>query len=251
MAGHDTFTDLARYYDRIMAHVDYERWYLVTLAVSQLAPRPCLHLDAACGTGTLVKKLRRIGWNSVGLDISLPMIRNGKKCSTGLPGGVADLRRLPLHESVDYLTCLFDSVNFLLKEEDIRAAFREVAGALRPSGVFYFDFVTERMVLDHFAGQKWTEENGGFHTTWDSRYDHRTRIADTRVQVGSGPGSVIRERIYEPNEIASALDAAGLRLLGMYDAESWRSVGKKTIRVWTSSPSKAKPAPSRRPSAPS
>src|SRR5690606_17293139 len=52
----DSFEDLARYYDRLMVHVDYDRWYAVAGAIAGLLPRPFLHVDLACGTGTLLRK---------------------------------------------------------------------------------------------------------------------------------------------------------------------------------------------------
>ena len=42
---------------------------LVTLALSELLPQSAIrHLDVACGTGFLVKRLRRQGWNATCLQ---------------------------------------------------------------------------------------------------------------------------------------------------------------------------------------
>lgn len=231
MADHDPFDCIARYYDQIMSHVDYERWCAITSLLSKMLPDRFVHLDVACGTGTLVKRMRRTGWTSFGVDLSPAMLRAGRASNTDLPAAVADARALPLDGSVDYLTCLFDSVNFLLEERDMRAGLRACAEALRPGGIFYFDFVTERMVLEHFADQRWTEDNGRFSTTWDSRYDRRNAIAHTEIRINTGDSGLIRERIYLPIQIEDAARAAGLDVLGMLDAETWKRPRRKTVRI--------------------
>lgn len=227
----DPFATLARYYDRIMAHVDYDRWYLVTLALAGLLPFPFRHADVACGTGNLVKRLQRIGWHTLGMDLSPAMIRTGKKEDASWHGLVGDLRALPFHNSLDFVTCLFDSLNFLLEEEHAERAILQCGAALRPGGLFYFDFVTEEMVLRHFAGQRWTEDNGTFSTTWESNYDHATGITETSVRVNNGVANMIRERIHSQTRIKEALEKAGLVPMATLDAETWRKPRRKTIRL--------------------
>ncbi len=230
-ATYDAFRDLAPFYDRIMDHVNYDRWYVVAQALSRLLPAGFVHLDAACGTGRLLKRLRLDGWNSIGADLSFAMVHAGKKEGGECPAVAADLRALPLCDSVDYVTCLFDSINFLIEFRDLAQAFRSVGDALRDGGLFYFDVVTERMVTEHFEGQQWTEDNGRFSTTWRSQYDRHTAIADTHVRVNTGPSGTVRERIYLHEDIERALDFAGLSLLGAFDAHSWKAPGKRTVRI--------------------
>jgi SAM-dependent methyltransferase len=227
----DPFATLARYYDRIMAHVDYDRWYLVTLALAGLLPSPFRHTDLACGTGALVKRLHRHGWHTTGMDLSPAMVQTGRKEGPSWRGIVGDLRALPFEDSLDFATCLFDSLNFLLKEEDIEQAILECGAALRPGGLFYFDFVTEQMVLQHFAGQRWTEDNGTFATAWESTYDHATGIIETAVRVNNGVVNTIRERIHSQARIEAALRKADLQPMAILDAETWRKPRRKTIRV--------------------
>ncbi len=227
----DPFATLAWYYDRIMAHVDYDRWYLVTLALSGMLSCPFCHGDLACGTGTLVKRLARLGWHTFGMDLSPAMIISGRKTDVSWRGVVGDLRALPFKASLDLATCLFDSVNFLLTDEELEEALLQCGAVLRPDGLFYFDFVTEQMVLQHFAGQRWTEDNGAFSTAWHSTYDHATGITETSVRVNSGVANTIRERIHSQACIEGALAKAGLYPLAILDAETWQRPRRKTIRI--------------------
>lgn len=227
----DEFAEIARYYDPLMVHVDYDRWYAVSDALAMLLPDDFVHVDLACGTGTLHRKLRRAGWNSFGMDLSLGMVRAGRKDDPSARLATADLRALPLRGCVDFVTCLFDSVNFLLTLEDVQTAFREVYGALKDDGLFYFDVVTEKMVIDHFAGQKWTEKNHGFCSTWDTQYSRKTLTAETRIQINQGPVCTIRERVYATRDLRAALERAGFVVLGAWDAEKWKAPGRKTVRI--------------------
>lgn len=231
MSAPDPFEDLARHYDGIMEHVDYERWFVITTTLYELLPETFLHLDAGCGTGTLIGKLRQAGWTSLGADLSYAMLHHGCKKRGPLPVAAADLRALPFTGSVHFLTCLFDSVNFLLEESGVRAAIAEFSRVLADDGILYFDVVTERMVAMHFENQTWTEDNDGFKTTWSNTYDRTTRIADTRLKVNTGIDSVLRERIYPIPFIEKALRDAGLSLLATYDADTWRAPTRRTTRV--------------------
>jgi SAM-dependent methyltransferase len=227
----DSFATLARYYDRIMAHVDYDRWYMASLALGEMLPAPFRHADLGCGTGTLVKRLHRAQWDTLGLDLSPAMIRMGRKDKRPWRSILGDLRALPFRETFGLITCLFDSINFLLCESEMAAAIQQCGNALKPGGLFYFDFVTEEMVLRHFADQGWTEDNGTFRTRWENTYDRSSRITETTIQVNGGVVNSILERIHSQAAITSALTDAGLHPLAFLDAETWKPPGRKTIRV--------------------
>lgn len=231
MPAIDSFAGLARFYDPLMQHVNYDRWYLVAGAVAELLPRPFTHLDAACGTGVLIDKLRADKWRSFGLDLSRAMLQSGRR-NNG-PAGVVcgDLRAIPVYGRLDYVTCLFDSLNFLLTEHDFYRGIAQLAGALRPEGILYFDVVTERMVLDHFAGQKWTESNDRVTSTWSCEYDRATHTAATSIRVNSGELHTLYERVYPLEMVYDAVNRAGCTLLGAYDAQTWKKPGRRTIRA--------------------
>lgn len=231
MTASDAFEGIARYYDPIMEHVDYERWYRTVSALGALLPKGFRHLDAACGTGTLLHMLREAGWHSAGVDLSPAMLRACRKKRPDSPVAVADLCALPVFGGVDLITCLFDSMNFLIDDGGPARAMREFAAALRPGGVLYFDIVTERMVTDHFEGQFWTEDNGTFKTTWTSSYDRASAVVDTGIRINTGAEAMVRERIHPTERFIEAVAAAGLHLAHMADANTGRAPNDKTARI--------------------
>lgn len=227
----DPFDGLAQYYDGLMEHVDYGRWETVTTTLSELLPKRFRHLDVACGTGLLVRRLRERGWRSVGADLSPAMLHTARRETGRDLFAAADMCALPFSQSVHCITCLFDSINFLLDLEQVRQTLREFHAALVDGGWLYFDIVTERMIMEHFAGRAWTEYNGHFETAWQSTYDYTGNITDTIIRVNTGPACTLRERIYETADIEQAVTDAGFWLLGAVDAETWRTPRRRTTRV--------------------
>lgn len=232
MNNDDTFVDLARYYDPIMEEVDYDRWLVVTTLLADLVPiENFTHLDVACGTGVLIKKLIQHGWRSYGVDLSPAMLETAQKGPIVPPVVRGNMCALPFHNAFEYATCVFDSLNFLLEPALLSTAMRQIGDALKDGGILYFDLITERMVTENFADQKWTERNGNFSTTWNGVYDRKSGLAKTAIQVNSGPVTIIRERIHDPLEVEIALRGAGLTLLGAFDATNWGPPTRKTERL--------------------
>jgi SAM-dependent methyltransferase len=230
MPNTDPFAGIARYYDILMDHVDYPRWARITHALGQLLDPQPTHLDVACGTGALVRRMRQRGWKSFGLDLSQAMVHTGRKHAP-LPLAVADMRALPIAGRVNFITCLFDSLNFLLDEDDIARTLQGFFDALDTPGLVYADIVTERMVTTHFANQSWTEDNGTFSTVWRSEYEEASGIADSLIRFNTGPEQRIRERVYDTQSVARAFENAGFKLLGMFDADTWRAPRRKSTRI--------------------
>jgi len=232
MALHkDMFDEIARYYDPIMAHVDYDRWFMVVTELSAMLEPGFRHLDAACGTGVLLKMLRRTGWRSMGIDLSHAMLRAAGKNGIAPPAAVADMRALPFAGAFDYVTCLFDSMNFLVALKDVQQALHAFYAVMAPNSLLYFDVVTERMVQDHYADDEWIEDNGRFTTTWRNHYDHKRKVIICDIRVNTGRACHLIERIYRREQLEHAATKAGFRLLHVCDAHAWRPPTKKTVRM--------------------
>ena len=91
-------------------------------------PQGSLVVDVACGTGDFCRELERTGSRSVGMDLSLGMLREAR---TDAPLVQADGLRMPLADgSVDGITCGFALRNV----SDVADLTREFARVLRPGG---------------------------------------------------------------------------------------------------------------------
>lgn len=104
-------------------------------------------LDLACGTGTFAILLAEKGIHVTGIDISEDMIvvaeRKAKEANAqNVEFDIGDMKDFKLGSEFDLITCNYDSLNHLLREEDILSTFRCVYSHLAAKGIFIFDVNT-------------------------------------------------------------------------------------------------------------
>ena len=211
-------------------------------------------LDLACGTGTLAIMLADEGWNVVGLDVSAAMLKIARAKADNLDAAgqatfvLGDMRWLWSDNlessaalqpaSFDLVTCMYDSLNYLLSEADLAACFAGVAHALRPGGLFVADMNTW-----HFLAHDWGEhevvEVTGFVQVAQSRFDEAIGCSTMRLTcfVGDDQRGYQRfdethvERAYAPETIRQLLEAAGFQIEAMYDCFTFHMPGSRTQRL--------------------
>jgi SAM-dependent methyltransferase len=152
---------LAPHYDNFVAASDYEAF------VSQLEPVLLEHglrgrslLDLACGTGNSFLPFLRRGYRVTGCDISPAMLARAR--AKGPEAGLfaADVRALRAVGDFALVTCLDDSLNYLLEPDDLAAAFRSAAANLAPGGLFAFDLNTLLAYRTTFAAESISAGDG-------------------------------------------------------------------------------------------
>jgi SAM-dependent methyltransferase len=227
-------------------------------------------LDLACGTGTLALMLADAGWEVVGLDVSAAMLEHARAKAANLviPGSVrfvlGDMRELVTTDedpmindqgllaandpypascalrpaSFDLVTCFYDSLNYLLTEEELAACFAGAAAALAPGGLLIADMNT-RHFLEHDWGTCEVVEQVGFTQISQSYFD-ATTACSTMVLTGFAGDDTHGyrrldethvERAYEPAAVARLLAAADLRIEGIYDCFTFQPVDEQTQRI--------------------
>ena len=113
--------------NRVMTFGLDTSWRKRTVRALGLEPNATV-LDLAAGTGDLCRDLQRSGYQPIGLDLSMGMLRHAK---TTAQLGQADVLALPIRTgSVDGVTCGFALRNFV----DLAAFFTELARVVRPGG---------------------------------------------------------------------------------------------------------------------
>jgi SAM-dependent methyltransferase len=227
-----------------MAH-----WALGWLSARRL--RPARVLDLACGTGGAALAFAAVGCQVAGIDRSPAMlsIAYGRARDAGydiafVEGDIKNLNdeRRTMNDEVllvdhnssfiihrssfDLVTCFYDSLNYLLDDDDLDCVFAGAAAALRPGGHIVFDINTEAE-----------------YTTWDERdvvtydgrdclvynklsYDPDARLAEGRIvwfvretELWWRGEETHTQRAWSDGEVYDALARAGLALAGRYDVE--------------------------------
>jgi SAM-dependent methyltransferase len=214
-------------------------------------------LDLACGTGTLAIILADSGWQVVGLDSAAPMLAQARARAADAPPGrltfvQGDMRELndeprtPNAErfsemyssSFDLATCTYDSLNYLLAEEDLARCFAGVARLLRPGGLFFADMNT-RHFLEYDWGVYEALERPGFVQVTQSYFDPASASSTMVLTgfVGDDQRGYRRfdethvERAYPAEKIVDLLAAAGLHVEAAYDCFTFQPAHERSQRI--------------------
>lgn len=136
------YKSFSYYYDEIMELIEYDGW--VDLVRKYCKPNSKI-LDLACGSGTLAISLANDGYQVSGLDLSKEIIEVAKeKMITNhveIDFSLKDMTNFNYEHKFDIITCFFDSVNFLNKDE-VRLMMNSVYDNLNDGGYFIFDLFT-------------------------------------------------------------------------------------------------------------
>ena len=172
-------------------------------------------LDLACGTGVLAIALANRGHSVHGIDISPEMVTIAKSKSSGMANisfDVQDISRFHVRGKFDLITCTFDSLNYLLNIDDVKAMFCRVASALRKSGLFVFDSNTNQHYVSVGEGsQKQELGRESFVQEWSC--DQVKKEATTIFKFADGTIEVHQQRPYDLSELNPILTDSGLRVI--------------------------------------
>lgn len=202
------FDGVARRYDltnTVLSFGQDRGWRRATRAALDLRPGDRV-LDVGAGTGVSTEELARSGAYAVGADLSVGMLRVGKRVRPGVPLVAGDALRLPFPDaSFDAVT-----ISFALRNvQDTVAAIRELGRVTRPGG---------RLVVCEFSHPT----HAAFRTVY-LRYLMRSLPTVAR-RVSSNPDAYV----YLAESIRAWPDQAGLagRITA---AGGWSRVGWRNL----------------------
>lgn len=112
--------------------------------IARYAPEARTVLHLGCGGGHLDSHLKR-HFAITGVDRSPAMLALARRLNPGVAYVEGDLRTVRLGRTFDAVMAA-DSMDYMLSEDDLRAAFRTAFEHLRPGGVYvtYAEFTPER-----------------------------------------------------------------------------------------------------------
>ncbi len=192
-------------------HVDFVERHLG-------GPRPRAVLDLACGAGRHTAALRRRGYRTFGIDLSLTLLAHMQ--AQGLPRVDGDIRRLPFAAgSFDWVLNFFTSFGYFEQERENFRVLEEIVRILTPGGRFLIDLMNPGPVLSGLKPRE-SQVLDGREVEIERWYDAGSQRINKRIAVRA-PGEPSRRflesvRLYRPEEVTIGLRWAGLELAELF-----------------------------------
>ncbi len=236
----EPFTEFALYYDDFMLKcVDYDDWvnYLEKI-FKKFKVKPKTILDLACGTGIPTLLLAKRGYQMIGVDRAQAMLEIllKKSKSYNIITYQADIRNFSLPKPVDAAICLYDSINYLLTEDDLIKCFQCIRAAQKKNGLFIFDMNTEYGLSVFWGTRETVREAGNVHSIWHNTYDDKTKISTLYLTCyikGEDHSfeEVHEERGYELSYIQHLLEKCGFSDVKFFHHGTFSLPTDLTVRV--------------------
>ncbi|HYG65923.1 MAG TPA: class I SAM-dependent methyltransferase [Thermoanaerobaculia bacterium] len=210
------------------AHMDFVERHLDT------GHRPRAVLDLACGAGRHTAALRRRGYRTLGVDLSLTLLAHMHR----LPRVAGDMRCLPFTAgSFDWVLNFFTSFGYFERERENFQVLEEIVRLLTPGGRFLIDLLNPGYVLARLEPRE-TQEHDGRRVEIERWYDPAKLRINKRIRVLE-PGRPARSfvesvRAYRAEEVTIGLRWAGLEvsnLFGGFQGEPYQNDSERLIIV--------------------
>lgn len=224
------YQEFAHVYDEFMEVISYTEWADYIEAIwNKHQCKPELVLDLACGTGGLAVELSKRGYDMIGSDLSVDMLEEAREKVIEEQQNVLflqqDMREFELYGTVQSIICTCDSLNYLLKLEDVEKVFQLVDNYLDPEGLFVFDINTEYKYKEILSDNVFADTYEDAAFIWQNEYDAEQKINEYMVTffIEEDEGRYQRyeelhmQKAYCIQEIRQCIEKAGLKLEAVYD----------------------------------
>ena len=241
----EAYSDFAKVYDIFMDNTPYEKWcgFVMSLFKKE-GIEDGLVLDMGCGTGTLTEMLEQAGYDMIGIDNSMDMLqiameKQREKKKDSILYLLQDMREFELYGTVRAVVSICDSLNYLLKMEELIQTFQLVNNYLDPEGIFVFDFNTIYKYKEVIGDSVIAENREECSFIWENYYEDETGINEYDLTVFLKEGELYRkfeethyQRGYTLQEVKEALKQAGLVFLGAFDGETYQQPRENSERIF-------------------
>ena len=234
------YSVIAKGYDLIMSHVDYNMWAEFTDDLLWLVHKnPVSIRELGCGTGTFAMCLQPLGdYEYTATDLCPEMIKVGeeKVKDQGLPikFEVEDFSNYTVANPHDVIILLYDGLNYLTEKEKIASLMKCTFDALKPGGVFFFDQSTPANSINNEDFFRDEGKMDGFSYVRGSDYNHATRIHTTTFEIQTGGQTFFEkhvQRAYTLEEVKALVLGAGFEIAHVFDGFSSDEASEASERI--------------------
>ncbi len=243
----EIYNGFASYYDAFMDDIPYDRWsdYIGQL-LNKRGLKSGLVCELGCGTGEITIRLRKQGFDMIGLDISEDMLMMARDKMydeeiTDIMFTHQDMRDFELYGTVDAFVSVCDSINYITDYDELTEVFRHVNNYLERDGIFIFDLKTDFLFKTGYADNSFSQETEEGILYWNNHYDTDSHLnyysffIEVKDETRGGCDEVSEQhvqRAYSLEEIKKALSEAGMVFEAAYDALSENEPGCESERIY-------------------
>ncbi len=239
---------MAVIYDELMRDIDYEFWSdFIDDIIQSFNPHTKTILELACGTGSFAIYLDELECYDISAtDLSPSMIevarKKGKSVNASVDFQTMDFRQINMDKRFDAIVMLFDSINYMMTDNDILLVLNQVKNILNDGGLFIFDFTTpvnSKRAVDLLNEERITAN--GYRYIRKSRYDevagiHYNDFSIKKFGAGQEDNAVIyselhQERVYTLAHIENLASEAGFEILARYDGFDLIEANENSDRI--------------------
>lgn len=244
-----TYSALAEIYDAVMDEVDYDVWADFIDEIIQVHhPRPRSILELACGTGSLSLSLEKIGCYEISAtDKSAAMIEKARVKALQRQADIhlwqMDFLDIQVFRTFDIIVSVFDSVNYLHSDNEIRRMLHQVKKVMNKNSLFIFDFTTPKnsiQAIDYLDNEEKNTPNG-YHFFRKSRYDENKQIHYNTFEINrlASDGETVldsfteehRQRTYTFNQMQDIIAATPFRAVAAYSEFDLDKASDDSLRI--------------------
>lgn len=170
-----SYGQFAVFYDQLMADAPYYQWIeFVKQQIQQAGIQTQTLVDLGCGTGTTTIPLAQLFQETIGVDLSAEMLLVAQSKmiehqQTGIQWIEADMAEITFgSESIDCITILCDSLNYVIDLDDVKATLAHAYEALKTGGLLIFDVHTPEKIANVFTDFSENHVDEDFSYLWNS-----------------------------------------------------------------------------------
>ena len=238
----EAYTGFATVYDRYMDNIPYDDWAQNIKVLFEKYNMPMeIVCDLGCGTGQMTRRLKEMGYDMIGIDVSYDMLMEAmsQEDSDGILYLCQDMRSFELYGTVGAVISLCDSMNYLADKDELLQVCKLANNYLDPKGLFIFDMKTDsyykKLGTSTIAENR---EEGSF--IWENEYnpDTRDNYYYLTIYEENEDGTFDRfeeehmQHAFTVDEVKAAIKESGLELLQVLDVSTMEAPTEDSDRLY-------------------
>lgn len=236
------YGEFAKIYDELIYEdINYDKMVVkINELLNEYKVEKKSYLDLACGTGNVAIRVAKEFKDNFAVDISDDMLREAynkfKKERIKCKVICQDMTELALNHTFDLITCVLDSTNYILEDDDLERYFSSVYKHLNDNGIFIFDINSFYKLTEILGNNIFTYSAEDVFYSWENTLEDNVVSMFLTFFVKSGElyerfEEEHFERAYKEEEIEKLLEKCGFVVLNKFDGYSNEKVKCDSERI--------------------